>query len=319
MPDAATRLCGLLGHPVGHSLSPVMQNAAFRAAGLNMVYLAFDVAPPDLPAAVAAVRALGLAGVNVTVPHKEACLPLLDEVDPDAAAVGAVNVIVPRDGRLVGYNTDGDGFIRALREAGTEPRGRTALIIGAGGAARAVAVALARVGAARITVTNRTHERAVRLAADLTALGVQAQALPWDALTGRTPEAEAAVTASELIIQTTTLGMHPRTDTAPPLPAAWFGPHHTACDLVYNPRETECLAAARARGARVVDGLGMLLHQGAASFELWTGRAAPLEAMRRALAAEMGGAGDRRADPPQAGAVRTTAAERGSSNDRRGE
>ncbi|MDI6906734.1 MAG: shikimate dehydrogenase [Thermoanaerobacterales bacterium] len=287
MPDAATRLCGLLGHPVRHSLSPAMQNAAFQAAGLNVVYLAFDVLPSELPAAVAAVRALGLAGVNVTVPHKEACLPLLDELDPEASAVGAVNVVVVRDARLVGYNTDGDGFIRALREAGAEPRGRAAFILGAGGAARAVAVALALAGAARITITNRTPERAARLAADLTALGAQAGTLSWEALAEEAPEGKTAVAASELIIQTTTLGMHPRADAVPPLPARWFSPRHIACDLVYNPRETRFLAAARARGARVVDGLGMLLHQGAASFELWTGQPAPLEVMRRALEAEI--------------------------------
>lgn len=286
MIDASTRLVVLLGYPVHHSYSPAMQNAAFRAAGLNLVYLAASVPPERLAPAVAAVAALDMPGANVTVPHKERVPAFLDEVAPEARLLGAVNTIVHRNGRLVGHNTDGTGFLRALREAGYDPRGEAVVVLGAGGAARAVAVTLALEGAKEIVVFNRTLDRAHQLAALVRERGCGgAAALGWEALEGQTPEARAAFVRAGLVVQTTSLGMSPRLEDGPPVPPEWMSANHLAYDLVYNPSDTAFLRMARKAGARTAGGAGMLLHQGAAAFELWTGRDAPLAAMKQALEA----------------------------------
>jgi len=289
MVDASTRMVVLLGHPVHHSYSPAMQNAAFRAAGLNLVYLAAAVPPERLAAAVAAVAALDMPGANVTVPHKERVTSFLDEVAPEARLLGAVNTIVHRDGRLVGHNTDGTGFRRALREAGYDPRGETAVVLGAGGAARAVALSLALEGAKEIVVFNRSADRAQQLAALVRERGGErAEALSWEALEKQSLEARSAFARAGLVVQTTSLGMSPRPEDGPPVPPEWMSANHLAYDLVYNPSETAFLRMARQAGARTAGGAGMLLHQGAAAFELWTGRDAPLDAMKRALDACLG-------------------------------
>lgn len=309
-----TRVCALFGYPVEHSFSPAMHNAAFAAANLDYVYVAFPVPPKLLPAAVAAIKALDLAGVNVTVPHKEKVLPLLDRVAPGARLAGAVNTIVFRHGLLEGHNTDGAGFVRALaEEADFVPRGSSVLILGAGGAARAVAVHMALAGAAHITVANRTAARAAELAALLNKhTGARAGFLEWPGHfgTGGTAGEPApahgvgnraalpvaprsggeatldfcrAVKEADLIVQTTPVGMFPRVEDCPPFPFLCLRPGQVVADLVYNPPRTLFLARAAEAGARVCNGLGMLLYQGALAFELWTGRAAPLEVMRRAL------------------------------------
>ncbi|HEY8347601.1 MAG TPA: shikimate dehydrogenase [Symbiobacteriaceae bacterium] len=280
-------LLGVIGWPVGHSLSPVMHNAAFRAEGMDCHYVAFAVPPADLAAALAGIRALGIHGVNVTIPHKEAVIPLLDEVAPSARQMGAVNTIANREGRLVGYNTDGWGFISSLEEAGVKPAGMRAVVLGAGGAARAVAVHLALSGVSRLTISNRTAERAERLAALVRDLvpGTEAEAVASGS------EEEAAVLAeADLVVNCTPLGMHPDGVDLTPLPRIdLLPPGAVVYDTVYRPRETRLLREARQRGLRTISGVGMLVHQGACAWEYWFGRRGPVsvmaEAARRALEA----------------------------------
>jgi shikimate dehydrogenase len=272
---AKSRRVVLLGWPVAHSVSPAMHNAAFRVLGLDWAYELRPVPPRGLAAAVESLRGARFGGANVTVPHKQAIIPWLDGIDDDARGIGAVNTVVPRDGRLWGYNTDAGGFLTALDAAGFRPAGRRGLLLGAGGAARAVAYALASAGC-QVSIHNRTPQRARRLAADL------ADILP-DALVGVLP-AEMGLAGLEagdfdLLVNATSLGMWPRPDASPwpegqPIPARWM-----VFDLVYNPLETRLLRQARAAGAQAIDGLGMLVHQGALAFTLWTGRTAPIDRM----------------------------------------
>lgn len=274
---ASTGLVALIGYPVAHSFSPLMQNAAFAAADLDLVYLAFSVIPSDLPAALAGLKALGFRGANVTVPHKEAVIKYLDVVDPTATRIGAVNTIVNENGGLIGYNTDAGGFLRSLQEAGYDPAGKKAVILGAGGAARAVAFALAGAGCTGLTIANRTGERAGHLAAALSGLGI-----PVEACTMREDELRPRIEKAEVVINATSAGMVPKEEVIP-LPSAWLHAGQWVYDLVYNPLETRFLQEARERGCRVISGLGMLLYQGATAFTLWTGKPAPVKAMEEAL------------------------------------
>lgn len=273
--DAGTGVVGLIGHPVGHSKSPEMMNRAFRACGLPFVYLAFDVAPSELGAAVRGMQALGFRGWNVTIPHKVAILEHLDEVEETAREIGAVNTVVSRDGRLIGYNTDSEGYLRSLvAETGLELAGQRVLILGAGGAARAVTHALADSGVESITIANRTREKAERLAKSL-GRKVDARAVSLTELKRVVPE-------TTLLVQTTSVGMYPKTE-AIPIDPSLLHAGMTVSDLIYRPRKTLLLREAEARGARVHGGLGMLLHQAALAFEKWMGRPAPVEVMRDAL------------------------------------
>ena len=289
MINGKTTICGIFGCPVGHSLSPAMHNAAFASLGLNWVYLPFEVGPKGLPAAVEAVRALNMAGVNVTVPHKQQAAALVDQLSPAAGLSGAVNTIVNRGGVLHGHNTDGEGFLRALEEeAGLRAEAGPALILGAGGAARAVAAALALNGSPEIIVANRTPEKAAQLSELIrNRTGCRASALTWPAGPGQGGPGEgdwASVLArASLVVQTTPLGMGPGAEGTPPLPFDLLNPGQVVVDLIYNPACTTFMNRCQAAGARVFNGLGMLLHQGAAAFELWTGRQAPLAVMRDAL------------------------------------
>ncbi|MBM7854056.1 shikimate dehydrogenase [Desulfohalotomaculum tongense] len=284
--DGRTTLCGLFGYPVEHSFSPAMHNAAFRALNLNWAYVPFRVEPGHLPRAVEAVRCLNLAGVNVTVPHKEAVLPYLDELTPAAKTIGAVNVILNNNGKLTGYNTDGRGFTRALREeAGFIPKAKKAVILGAGGAAKAVAVQLALEGAAEIVIINRTVNRGEGLAQTLAQMGAVSRVLTWE----QRDQAADAAAAADLVVQATNVGMYPETNQCLPIPEEVFNSHQVVCDLIYNPVETKFLKLAGARGVTVVSGLGMLLYQGVLAFELWTKTAAPVEVMKRALNNQLGG------------------------------
>lgn len=282
-----TKVCGIFGCPVEHTFSPALHNAAFVTTGLDYVYVPFEVAPRSLAAAVEAIRALGLVGVNVTVPHKEAVLPLLDGLSEEAARIGAVNTIVNREGYLYGDNTDGKGYLKALREAGFAPAGRTVLFLGAGGSARAVAVQLALAGASKLVFTNRTEARAAdlaRLIAEKT--GIQVDLVTWPEQAGDKLPTKTLADA-DLVVQATSLGMSPKVYETVPLPFASFRPGQVASDLVYNPVETLFLKKARLAGAVTVSGLGMLLHQGALAFELWTGIPAPLAVMREVLKKEL--------------------------------
>lgn len=296
-----TRLVGIIGWPVGHSLSPRMHNAAFAALGLDWAYVPLPVPPERVGDAVRGLAALGFAGANVTVPHKQAVIPFLDDLTPVARAIGAVNTIVVRpDGLLLGDSTDGAGFMADLQAHGVRVgqghrmktdegmvSGHTriavspchrVLVLGGGGAARAVVYALAESGAA-VTVANRTPEKADRLcqdmAAALPAVAGRLRACRWpDDLAAQAAEAD-------LIVNTTSLGLHEE-DPMPWDAAVAFRPGQVVYDLIYN-RPTELLAAARSQGATACNGSGMLVCQGALAFELWTGRAAPVEVMMRTM------------------------------------
>jgi len=283
-PTGRTRVVGLYGHPVQHSCSPDMHNAAFAKLGLDYCYVPFDVPPQRLPIAVEAIRALNMVGVNVTIPHKEAVVPYLNEVRGVAALLRAVNTIVNEEGRLVGYNTDVEGFLRALEGAGVRLRGKRVVIIGAGGAARAVALATVQQRPSSIAILNRTVTRAEEVAALVRrASEMEAAAEPLDeiALRKHIPEAD-------VVVNCTPLGMEPNWVDQTPVPKELIRPGQVVCDLVYRPRWTRLLKEAKERGAKVVDGVGMLVHQGAASFELFTGRKAPVETMRRVVLATLG-------------------------------
>lgn len=283
MINGETKVYGLLGYPVAHSVSPAMHNAAFKALGMNCIYAAFPVHPEFLGDATASVRALGLGGVNVTVPHKETVLSFLDQLAEEARLIGAVNTIVVRDGKLVGHNTDAGGFSRSLTEQGFELPGKRVVVLGAGGAARAVAVQMALSGAERVVFVNRTIERAEALAGLVSGLGCDTVVRSWsDRLLGR------EIGDADLVVQTTALGMHPHVDDSPPVDARWFHTGQLVYDLVYNPRHTRFLQKAALAGARTASGLRMLLYQGVQAFELWTGRKAPVEEMRRALDSRFG-------------------------------
>ncbi len=263
MINGHTKIYGILGRPVTHSLSPAMHNAAFRALALNAVYVAFPVT--DLSQAVAGLRGLDIRGVSVTIPFKEEIIPLLDELDPQAARIGAVNTIVNRGGRLVGYNTDWLGALRALK-AKTGLKGEHVLILGAGGAARAIAFGVLEEGG-RVTLTDVDAPRAAALARDL-----QVEAIPLDAV-GQCPAA--------ILVNATPVGMKPQVDDIPIDPDL-LARYHLVMDIVYQPLETRLLREAKARGAAALDGLQMLIHQATAQFELWTGLKAPLEVMSKA-------------------------------------
>ncbi|MGH9040656.1 MAG: shikimate dehydrogenase [Acidimicrobiia bacterium] len=274
-PGGRTRVVGVIGDPVTHSLSPTLHNAAFAACGLDWVYVALPVPRGQGGAAVAAARHLGLAGFNVTMPHKEDVAAACDELTPDAAALASVNtVVIDAGGVARGASTDGEGFLAALAGDGIEVAGRPVLVLGAGGAARAVVLALGRAGAA-VTVAARRPEASETAAA--LAPGAKAMVLA---------DAAGQGDAYEVVVNATPLGMGGE---APPLDVGRLGPRQVVVDLVYHPAETPLLAAARARGVRTQNGLPMLVHQAARSFTLWTGVEAPLAVMqaaaREALAA----------------------------------
>ncbi len=271
---ATTKLIGLLGHPVGHSRSPAIHNAAFASQGLDLVYLAFDVLPEGLCAAVAGLRALGAVGANVTVPHKERVISLLDDIEPVAGRTGAVNTIVNRDGRLVGHNTDIHGFLSALESGwGRGPAGARCLVVGAGGAARAVIAGLSSAGATEIWVYNRTESRARELCREASAWsGVPMRALSESDLVFFGPQAD-------LIVNATSVGLDEKVK-GTPIPVDILRGGQTVMDLVCSMRTTPLLAAADIRGAVALDGYEMLVQQAARSYELWTGRTAPVQLMR---------------------------------------
>lgn len=279
-----TRVVGVFGWPVKHSLSPPMQQAAFDALGLDWVYLPFPVAPENLPAAIGALPALGIVGVNCTIPHKEAALRLADEVDPEARAIGAANTLtVLEGGRIHAMNTDADGFLESLRQdGGIEPAGKTASLLGTGGAGRAAAFALARAGVERLFLINRTVEKAQRLADDLRAFGVEC---PIEIAQPRTPAATRFLAETQLLVNMTSLGLKPD-DPLPADPGA-LPAGAVVYDAVYTPLETPFLKAATVHNLIAIPGLGMLARQGARSFERWTGRKPDVGLMTAILQQEL--------------------------------
>lgn len=271
-------MMGVIGHPVGHSLSPRMHNAAFAADALDCVYVALDVGPERLPEAVRGLSALGFVGFNVTMPHKEEILPLLDSVDGPARVAGAVNTVVVRDGLLYGMNTDGSGFVEACAESGVGFAGERVLLLGAGGAAAAVAAAIVGEGVGELIIANRTPDRAEQLREKLSRLGAAAR-IRVSPLKNAGEEAEAA----SIIVNTTYLGMKGYGEV--PVPVRTLSSGKTVCDAVYlRGTETHFIRRARERGARVVPGDRMLLYQGVQAQRVWTGRDPNVEVMSNALA-----------------------------------
>ena len=280
MSGPSTRVAGVIGWPVAHSLSPAIHNAAFRAAQIDWSYVAFAVRPGLAADALGTMRTLGLGGLSVTMPHKEDVADAVDELAPAAAALRSVNtVVVGDDGRLIGHSTDGDGFVASLRAHGVDVRGRSFVVLGAGGAGRSVVDALARAGAGEVSVVNRSAERA-RAAAAL--------AGPVGAVVAAGDVAD-ALTAADVVVNATSLGMGAVPAEGGPLPCdpSLLGPGHVVVDLVYHPLETPWSSAARRAGALVVDGLSMLVHQAVLQQELWTGRRPDPTIMREAALREL--------------------------------
>lgn len=277
--DTRTRLVGLLGQPLGHSLSPAMHNRAFRILGLNYCYLPIEVADRDLKTVTAGIAKMNFAGYNVTIPHKIRIMDCLDAVDPLAQAIGAVNTVTIRNGRSTGYNTDGIGFVRSIEAVGgLSIKEKSIMMLGSGGAARAIAMTLAQQGAARIAIANRTEAKAHALAGDVNRRGRECcRTVPMEP-----PALETVLRHTDILVNTTSVGMHPREGECP-IPEHLVHGGLVVCDIVYNPRQTRLLDIARQKGCRLVEGLGMLVYQGAAGFRMWTGLEAPVDAMFDAI------------------------------------
>lgn len=276
--DGDTRLAGIIGNPLHHTMSPALHNAAFDYLGLNWCYIPFPVERSSIKEAVEGIKALGLAGVNVTMPFKTEVIPLLDEVAVFAETVGAVNTILLDKGKLIGYNTDGRGFYTALaKDLGYEVKGRNVLVMGAGGAARSVTVSLALAGCSSIAILNRSLEKSERLVqiVSRSAPGVRVASLRPD------EDYDMVVAESDIIINATPITNF--NGSVLRVPVSMLNRNQLVCDLNYTVYQPPFLQEASARGARVLDGKGMLLYQAAAAFEIWTGLEAPVEVMRMAL------------------------------------
>lgn len=287
MISGRTKLYALIGDPVEQSLSPAMLNAAFRELGLDCVYLALRVPQQRLADAMAGARALGIAGFNVTHPHKVGILGLLDELDEFTSMVGAVNTVKNEGGRLVGFNTDGPGAVLALKQELGELSGKSVVLLGAGGAARAIAFSLVKEGA-KLTVANRTVWRARQLAMEMgKKLGIDVKHMGI----GRAELAK-AIGQADVLINATTVGMRPNVG-GTLVTADMMHPGLLVNDIVYDPLETKLLREARKAGARTLSGLGMLLYQGALAFEIWTGKRAPIKVMEAAAKRELRRRGER--------------------------
>ncbi len=272
----------IFGYPLGHTLSPVMHNAAAKALDLPYRFQAYEVHPDKYEEAVRGAAAMGFAGFCVTIPHKVATFRLVDELSEDASLMGAVNMVTFEEGgKLKGHNTDGAGWLRSLEEeTGVSPEGKRCLVLGAGGAARAIAIKLAQTGAAHVEIRNRTAEKAVSLADEVKSHfpGVEIGG-------GGLDDLESAARGRDIIVNTTSLGMtgDKEREAACPLPEEFIPPGSICADAVYNPLDTPFLKAARRRGARAVSGVGWLLHQGALGWELWTGTQMPVEHVREKM------------------------------------
>ncbi len=269
-----TKIVGLFGYPVEHTLSPYMHNAAFELLGLDYCYIPFNVHPDNLRTAAAAIKILNIGGVNITIPHKEAIIPYLDELDREAELIGAVNTILNKDGKLIGYNTDGKGFVKSLKEkSGIVPKGKSVIIIGAGGAARAIAFSLALEGAEKLLINDIVGEKAKELSCAVSTKTSTEAIYIKDLKEG--------IGEVDILINATPLGMR-KEDPLPVLPEL-LSQGLFVYDIVYNPPETSLLKEAKKRGAKTLGGLGMLLHQGMLSFKIWTGKEPPIDVMRKAL------------------------------------
>ncbi|MFH1576292.1 MAG: shikimate dehydrogenase [Candidatus Margulisiibacteriota bacterium] len=273
------KVTGLIGYPLGHSVSPAMHNAAFKKLGLDYEYVPFEVNPEDLAEALKGLRALHVAGFNVTIPHKEAIVPLLDEVTKLARVIGAVNTVINQEGKLVGYNTDGAGFIESLKEdAKIDPKGKAVVVLGAGGASRAVVVMLAESGAKSIVLSDIEADKANKLSDYVDSyFGNAGGSVPPNS-----PELQRALDQADILVNTTPVGMKPKTKVSPLAKQITLPKKLLVYDLVYNPAQTQLLKDASAAGCKTCSGLGMLVRQGAIAFTLWTGEEAPIKDMYQA-------------------------------------
>ncbi len=271
-------LVGVFGYPVEENPTVVLQEAGFEARGLNWRYLTIEVRPEDLEGAIIGLRAFNMRGINLTIPHKVSVIEYLDELSPEAELIGAVNTVVREEDLLIGYNTDGKGFLRSTRDdAGLDSEGKRFVFLGAGGAARAMSVEQALAGAAHITIVNRSRGRGealVELLQERTP--VEASFVHWEGDYAVPPEADVLVNA-------TPVGLFPDVDEIPPVALESIRPDLLVCDVIPNPPQTAFLRAAAERGARTLDGLGMLVYQGAICFEMWTGVEPPIPVMREAF------------------------------------
>ncbi len=271
-----TRICGIIGDPVEHTMSPVMHNAAFKNKGVDYVYLAFRVRKEELGKAIEGMRALNMRGLNVTIPHKVAVIPFLDELDPLADKIGAVNTIVNNDGVLKGYNTDATGFLQALRERGVEPKEKSVVILGAGGASRAISFTLAE-GGAHIVILNRLLE--LDWATELANRISQIFTREVEALELNKENLSRVLGKADILVNATSVGMSPNVNETP-VKSDLLRPNLVVYDIVYNPIKTRLQREAEVAGATVISGLDMLVWQGALAFEKWTGLKAPVNLMK---------------------------------------
>ncbi|PVX25912.1 MAG: shikimate dehydrogenase [Candidatus Bathyarchaeum sp.] len=275
-----TRVCAIIGDPVEHSLSPVMHNAAFNELGLNLVYVAFTVTPTELKTAILGAKSLNLRGLNVTMPHKHTVMNYLDDVDQTAKKIGAINTILNNNGKLVGYNTDGAGAMIALQENGVDAEEKKLVLLGAGGAAKAIAYQAAQ-DVEELVILNRTAEKAQNIADDLQSFDAKVKG---KLLSSASLKEELSNT--DILVNATSVGMHPSSDSSP-VPAELLRSGLCVMDIVYNPLNTKLLDDARTAGAKTVSGVEMLIYQGAVAFEIWTNCPAPVEAMKNAALNEL--------------------------------
>jgi shikimate dehydrogenase len=283
-PNAKTKVCAIFGHPVGHSLSPAIHNAAFAELGLDLIYVAHDVWPQDLGQAMAGIRALRYLGLSITIPHKVAALGLVDEVAPTARRIGCINTVVNVDGVLKGYNTDGLGALCALRAAHVEPQGAEVVVLGSGGAARAIAVTLAaEAPPKRLTLLGVDEPELTALAQTLRQQ--QTTEVRAERLESRTMKS--VIGDAQLLLQTTPVGMAPNTEQSI-VPVDLLHGELTVFDAVYTPRKTKLLRDAEAQGCRIIEGLEMFLSQALVQFELFTGKPAPQAIMRAIIEQRLG-------------------------------
>jgi len=276
MISGKTKVCGVIGDPIEHTMSPVMHNAAFKELGLDYLYVPLRVSKEELGKAVESIRALNMRGVNVTLPHKVAIIPFLDKLDPLAKKIGAVNTIVNDDGVLTGYNTDATGFLQALLDKGVKPEGKKVVILGAGGASRAISFILAERGT-HLVILNRLLEFdwAEELAQRISQISKKVRALELNE-----KNLEMMLEGADILINATSVGMHPDVNKTP-VPARLLKPGLIVFDIVYSPIKTRLLKEAEAAGAQTIGGLDMLIWQGAIAFEKWTGQKAPLDLMKK--------------------------------------
>jgi len=275
-----TRLTGLIGYPVGHSISPIMHNTAFEYLGLDYAYLAFEIKKDDLKSGIEAMKTLGVAGFNVTMPLKESILPLLDDVSREVELIGSVNTVMLDDGRLIGYNTDGKGYIRSLEDENILVPGKRILIAGAGGAARSIAVQLALEGVDEIIIANRTLDKGEEICQIINKNipSCKSKTIGYDE-----ERLKSVLNNTDVFINCTSLGMFPNEDKSIINSPVLLHSDLIVSDIIYHPRKTKLLKMAESIGCKTINGIGMIIHQGALAFKIWTGHDMPIDYIKRTL------------------------------------